>query len=471
MASMNTSRVLFIAPPNRVTSQLLPDLGVGFCASALREKLYLVDFVDMTRDSIGSEELANRLRKYDYLMVGIKLFSPFINEAAAIIDVIRTASPKTKIVLGGPHPTYAGEHSLIAFKDVDAAVMGEGEKAIVDLADSFQAGKSIKDIESICYRDENGSVVVNTKKAFLNIEEIPSPAWDLIDPRRYQKYEHLWFFSKGKTIAPISVSRGCPFKCTFCTDFITAGRSVRYRKIADVIDEIQLLRSQYGVDEIHLTDSIFTINRKYAYEFCETLIRKKIKIHWATPYGTRLDTLDAPLLRIMEEAGCYGTSVGIESGSQRVLDFMKKGITKEKVEEKLNLIKETTNFLVQGFFIIGYPTEDRDTMKETIDFSLRIPLDMAMFAPFRVTPGTEVANYLEENEPESAPDWNSQTLEKVDYIPRGMTRDELMEWHRKAYRSFYIRPQVIWNFMKMARGKKQMRILANKFKKRILRTI
>lgn len=469
MSYMISNRVLFVAPPTHETQQLLPDLGIGFIASALRENLYSVDFIDMERDGVEVEELIRRVREKSYFMVGIKVFSFGIPESAEVIKAVREAAPSTRIIIGGPHATYAYEDAMKTFSEVDVAIIGEGEQAVVELAKAFEKGQGLERIESIYYR-QNGQLKLNPRKTFLDLSQIPIPAWDLMDPRLYRNYENLWFFSKGDTIANISISRGCPFKCTFCSDFISSGRKVRYRKTDDVIEEIKRLQGYYGVDEIHLTDSIFTNNKRNAYEFCESLIRQNIKIHWATPYGTRLDTLDAGLLRAMDESGCYGTSVGIESGSTKILKFMKKGITREKIEEKLQLIKSTTNFLVQGFFILGYPTETKETIQETIDFACRLPLDIAAFAPFRVTPGTEIAGYLEENEPESNPDWSNQTIERVIYTPRGITPAELKKLHRKAYRDFYLRPHIIRKLMKMIKGKKQIILLADKLKRRLFRS-
>ena len=465
---MASSRILFLSPHVDETAQLTPDLGIGFLASALRHELYSVDFIDIKRDGVSMEELKSRVRDSGYLFAGVKVFSLSLREANEVIKAVKEAAPKITVIIGGPHPSYALGESLVSCPQADIAVIGEADEAIVELARRLEKEKPINDIESIAYR--NGDEIrVNHKKHFIDSERLPIPAWDLIDPRLYQKYENLWYYSRGETVATLSVGRGCPYLCTFCSDFITSGKKVRYREIESVMDEIKRLQAIYGVDEIHLTDSIFTINKKYVYEFCEAIIKNNIKIHWATPYGTRLDTLDAPLLRVMEESGCYGTSVGIESGSERLIKFMKKGITTQKVEEKLKLIKKTTRMLVQGFFIIGYPTETVQSIRETIDFACRLPLDMAMFSPFRATPGTEIAEWLKDNEPEFTPKWDDHSVEKMSYHPKGISKEELAQWNRKAYREFYMRPHIIWQMLKTMKGKRQISVLSNKFRRRLFR--
>lgn len=465
---MTPRTVLFVAPPTGATRQLTPDLGVGFLSSALRNAGFGAEFVDVRRDRLGREQFIRRVRQKEYLFIGVKVFSTSLAEANEILNAAREAAPGAKIVIGGAHPTYAPEHALLSCPAADVGVIGEGDRAVVELARLMAEGKSVAGVESISYR-AGEHIRVNPRGGFVDLERLPAPAWDLIDPRLYAGYEDLWFFSRGKTTAPVSVSRGCPFKCAFCSDFIVAGKRVRYRNVGQVLDEIAMLSEKYGVDEVHLTDSIFTINKKYVHSFCEGLARRNLKIAWATPYGTRLDTLDAGLLHAMEQAGCYGTSVGIESGSPRIMEFMKKGITPQLVEEKLALIRRETKWLVQGFFILGYPTETRETMRETVDFARRLPLDMAVFAPFRATPGTEVAAWLAEHEPEFRPGWDNQTVEHLVYHPRGISVEELEQWHRKAYRAFYFRPSVALRFLGMVRGPKELSQLAVKFRDRVFR--
>jgi len=460
--------ILLIAPTSNITSLLTPDVGLGFVASALRAGGFEPLFIDMKRDAMSVSDIINNIRKKKYTMVGVKIFSSFLPEANELMDAIKKELPQTKIVIGGPHPSFAFEEALDTCPSADVAVMGDGEDAVVQIANAFNNGSNLGEIEAISYR-ENGKVKINAKRAFLDMEKAPIPAWDLMDPRWYSGYHPFWFLSRGKNIANISVSRGCPFQCIFCSDFMVSGHKVRYRKLDDVIDEIKMLTGQYEVDEINIIDSIFTINRKYAYEFSNRLVRENIKVEWATPYGTRLDTLDEELLQAMESAGCYGTAVGIESGSSSMLEFMKKGISKEKIREKVNFIKEVSGIMVSGTFIIGFPTETKEQMQETIDFACELPLDMAVFNLFRPTPGTWISGYMRENDPTAAQDWVNITLEAASYTPQGMTREELLKWYRKAYRSFYFRPKIFWNYLHLLKRRQQITLVLQKLKTRFFR--
>lgn len=426
-----------------------PDVGIGFIAAALREALFGVDFMDIKRDAVARERLVRQVAQERYLMVMVKVVSGSLPNANKVIDAVREGDPNTKIVIGGPYPSIAMEEALRACPKVDAGIIGEGEETTVELAHRFEKKESISSVEGIVYRDKE-NVVLNPKKYFPQIDDLPIPAWDLIDPGLYSGYGVPWPFTKGKTVAPINVSRGCPCECAFCCGPAMYGKKVRYRKLERVMQEIELLINLYKVDEIHICDSFFTHTKSYAYEFCESLIRKNLKIHWAIPGGTRLDSLDAPLLRAMKESGCYGISAGIESGSQRILKLMKKGITKELVREKLNLIKKTAGFVTFGFFILGYPTETSETMRETIDFARSLPLDMAAFMPFYPVPGTKSA---------SGNDYR---------LPDSFTKSDMEKMIRRAYREFYLRPSLILRQIKTVKGAQGLRLIASEFNNRIL---
>ncbi|GMT42186.1 MAG: hypothetical protein IEMM0002_0597 [bacterium] len=150
---MPDASILLISPPIFETRQLTSDVGLGFLASALRENLFRVDFIDIKRDLISREELANRVRSGGYLMAGIKVFSSFVREANEVINAVKEADPNIKIVIGGPHASYAKQDALRSCPKADVGVIGEGEKVVVDLARRFENSQSIDDVEAICYRD------------------------------------------------------------------------------------------------------------------------------------------------------------------------------------------------------------------------------------------------------------------------------------------------------------------------------
>ena len=177
--------------------------------------------------------------------------------------------------------------------------------------------------------------MVNPPIFVETLDEFGMPSWDLLRPDTYPLAPHGGFF-KNYPIAPIIITRGCPFSCTYCAGHLISGKKIRHRSIDKVIEEIKVLYYQYGIREIHIEDDNFTFYHDLVYEFCRKLKENHLNISWTCPNGIRLDSLTKELLMAMKGAGLYGISVGVESGSDKILKDMRKSLTKEKIREKLN---------------------------------------------------------------------------------------------------------------------------------------
>jgi len=236
----------------------------------------------------------------------------------------------------------------------------------------------------------------------------------------------------------------CESLCTFCGSYLITGRKVRKRSIDNVIEEIKVLKSKYGVRSLDIVDENFVFYRDYVMEFCNRLIEEDIKIGWNCPYGVRLDRLDAELVATMQKAGCYALSVGIESATNRILKEIKKGLTVEQTIEKINMVRDAApKIMLQGFFMIGFPDETEEEIEDTIELARSLPLDIAVFSPLRPTPGTQIYQDLV----------NSGVIyANLDYDPEGMghnyfvrsyspVSDDRMKYlYLRAYKRFFLRP-------------------------------
>ena len=319
---------------------------------------------------------------------------------------------------------------------------------------------------------EGNRVVINQQVFFEDIDRFGMPAWDLIRPDTYPFAPHGGFF-KNYPIAPIIISRGCPFACAYCAGRIVSGRRIRYRSVAKVIEEIKLLYHQYGIREIHIEDDNFTFNHVLVKEFCRQLKDNKLNISWTCPNGVRLDSLTEDLLKTMKDAGLYFISVGIESGSDRVLKEMKKSLTTQGIREKINLIKNC-GLEISGFFIIGYPTETRRDIEQTIDFACSLGLKRAGFSLFKPFPGSDIARELVKRgewqfNHISAEDWSRFILADAIYAPPGFTLKEIKQWRQKALWRFYFRPGIIINFLKDIRGPRHLWLVVKRIYSWLLR--
>jgi radical SAM superfamily enzyme YgiQ (UPF0313 family) len=323
--------------------------------------------------------------------------------------------------------------------------MGESEIGLPKLIRYIESGNTIdlNSIEGLSYR-MGGNVIVNKRAHLNNLDDIPFPSWDLIDPRTFPVAPQ-GSFSKSLPIAPIITSRGCPFQCTYCAVVVTTGRNFRMRSVDNIIEEIKYLQKNFGIKEIHIEDDNFTLVKSRVIEFCERLKEENIHINWACPNGVRLDTLDRELLQSMEAAGCYSFAVGIESGSPEIVSDMKRKETVEIMIEKTNLIASATKIRMTGFFMMGYPSETRSDMEKSIKLSLKVPLHRAQFSNFLPLPGTEIYNRLIQRGDITAESmkWDLFQNNRVVYTPEGISEKELRKIMRKAFARFYFRLPVI----------------------------
>jgi radical SAM superfamily enzyme YgiQ (UPF0313 family) len=222
---------------------------------------------------------------------------------------------------------------------------------------------------------------------------------------------------------------------------------------------MEYLMNNYGVREFNIADDNFTHNRKVVEEFCQGIISRGWKIHWSGSTGIRLDSLDEKLLGLMKESGCYSFYVGIESGSQRILDLMKKRLKLEQIRRGVEMISKS-GILVSGFFIIGYPGETREDILKTIEFAKSLPLFKAHFFHFTALPATEAYETLLNEGKIAGPD-DSMFMD-VSYVPEGLTGKELKELLRKAYLDFYMRPSVLFRLLMRLSSPEQLKLISKK---------
>jgi len=398
-------------------------------------------------------------------LVGIKSYSSDLNLVADMLERVKNVDEGIMTIIGGPHPsTEDADGFYRQFPMLDYAFAGEAEPGWIPFIEMLESGNhDFENVPGLAWREADGSIKGNEKVLLEDLDILPMPHWDLMKPHEY-KWGYS-FMTNTYPAAPMILTRGCPYLCTFCGSYLITGRTVRKRSIDSVIEEIKVLKSEYGVKSIDIVDENFVFYRDYVMEFCNRLIDEDIKIGWNCPYGVRLDRLDAELVSTMAKAGCYALSFGIESATNRILKEIKKVLTVEQTIEKVNMVRDAApGIMLQGFFMVGFPDESKEEIEDTIDLACKLPLDIAIFSPLRPTPGTAIYDGLV----------NSGVIyANLDYDPEGMGQhyfvrsyspvsdDEMKILYRKAYRNFYMRPKVIFNLIKHTRSKAQARTIFN----------
>jgi radical SAM superfamily enzyme YgiQ (UPF0313 family) len=313
-----------------------------------------------------------------------------------MINAIHAKFPDVPILAGGEHPTAAGEYVLRSCPAVKHVALGEGEATIVEWAEWLDGNRPLEEVGGIQYLDVFGLVKSNAaRQRVRNLDELPWPAWHLFDLEPYFAVGEGHGVERGRSM-PIVATRGCPYSCTFCSS--PAMWTTRYamRAIPDVVDEIERYMQTYRADNIDFFDLTAIIKKDWILSFCGEIQRRGLKLTWQLPSGTRSEAMDAEVMQAMASAGCTNVTYAPESGSQRMLDDIKKKVKLPKLFESIRYARRNGIF-VKCNLIIGFPRETRGDMLRTLWIAIRFAIlgidDAGMYA-YSPYPGSELYNYL-----------------------------------------------------------------------------
>ncbi|MCK4824183.1 B12-binding domain-containing radical SAM protein, partial [bacterium] len=347
---------LLLVRPISETHIISPPVGLGYLATALRKHNHQVEILDCVKEKMDFRKFAEFVSETKPEAVGFQVWScdiPFVQKS---LQIIKDINPSPVTIVGGAHPSGAPYQVMEHLGNVDFAFRGEAEVGLPWLIDCLSGAKNtdFSKIPGLIWR-EHGQTNVNDPIFVDDLDEFGLPAWDLIDPREYPQAPHEGF-AKAFPTAPIVVSRGCPYSCTFCATHTLTGKKTRFRSINSVVEEIMLLKGKYGVREIHIEDDNFTVDKHFVESFCQRLIDVNSSIYWHCSSGVRVDLLNSHMLKIMKKAGCYNVTIAVESGVERILKRMKKGSSLRQVERAVKILNES-GFEPVGLFMIGFQGE------------------------------------------------------------------------------------------------------------------
>lgn len=457
-------KVILVRPPSSKMPIIIPNLGLGYLAAVLRNNGHTVHILDCAKTRMNHRKYRDYLLDEKPDIVGIQMYTCDFSSTRECIEIVKALNRKTVTIVGGPHPSGDPEGTM-EISQLDFVFSGESEIGLPKLLQYIEAPDTIEidSIEGLIHRCD-GKIIKNKRGYIENPDDVPFPSWDLINPTTYPVAPH-GTFSKSLPIAPVITSRGCPFQCTYCGVRVNTGRKFRMRSIGNVIEEIKFLQRTYGIKEFHIEDDNFTLDKARVMEFCNQLKEENISLDWACTNGVRLDTLDKELLQNMESAGCYSFSVGIESGSPRILADMKRNETMEVMIEKIKLVSSTTKIRMTGFFMIGYPAETIEDIEKTIRLALELPLHRAQFSNFLPLPGTEIYDRLIESgdiSPDVLP-WDLYQNNRVITAPKNISQKEVRRLMKKAFAAFYFRPHILFGLLNEIHSMGQLRSVIRRF--------
>ncbi len=357
-------------------------------------------------------------------------------------------------ILGGVHLSADPVGTMMEFTQFDIGVVGEGEATLLELISALRSHRDLTEIAGLVYREQNHVLLGPPRELQSNLDLLPQPAWHLI-PGFPESYSPPAYATRGTTSCSIVTSRGCGHRCTFCFQG-SMGRLLRFHTAEHVLRTVRHLHDTYGIRDLRILDDQFLADKKRARQICELLIRDNLNITFSCL--ARINSIDPDILQLLKQAGCRQISFGIESGSQRMLDYIKKGIRLDQVARAVRWTHEA-GILTLGYFIMGFPTETKDSLEETARFARSLPLDdisIFFLTPF---PGTEIYKTAESHG-ELDKDWGKMSLfTDPSFIPRGLTREKLIASRKKAFLKFYLRPRIMLSYVKRIKSFGQIQAL------------
>jgi len=360
-----------------------PPLGLGYLATIAKNLGNNVSLIDSEALGLSQKQTSYEALSRNPDVVGINLISPTLNLSKKIIQDLKISKPRLKIITGGPHATIRPEQVLKDIPEIDILFRGEGELTLEELIKNEFNPDSIK---GVSYRKNRDIIQNSNRELNNNLDSLPFIDREFFVNDPYYENHML----KSVVIG----SRGCPYLCTFCSGPLVSGKKIRTRSIDNIIEELKILKHDYNINSVHFIDNDFIYNKSRILNFADELEKNKLNINWRAL--ARVDIVSRfgkKFLKRIKQTGCYQLVFGIESGSQRILDLVKKGTTPEQAREAVNLCKEA-GIKTKAYYMFGFPTETMQEMEQTLNHAKTLNTDVACFILAKAYPGTEMHSSL-----------------------------------------------------------------------------
>lgn len=393
-----------------VTQKPIMPLGLLSIATYLKENGHSVRLIDRT---VENKNVEKEIKSFEPDIVGVSLIT-FMDYSDAIKLSEIAKKYELPVVWGGQTPSLAPEQAL-GTKVVDFVVVGDGEIAMLELMNAINDGTPLREIAGLVFYDGN-EIVRNEEREMVDLALFPIIDFTFIDPKKYL----VRSFNCEKTLHIYS-SKGCTGQCTYCYSPYFSKRLWRPRPIDYVVSEIKYLADHFDIDGITFADDIISPNEKYLSEFCKGMREGDFEVFWSC--SLRADTCKKETLQMLYDSGCRSIFFGIESGSKKRQKTIKKNLDLDKTELTVNNCKEI-GILTTTSFIVGYPGETEEELKDTIKYINKLNSDVKIAALYGVIPKSEMYEQLLEEKvidaPQSHKEW--EALLRIDKVGRNFSK-------------------------------------------------
>jgi radical SAM superfamily enzyme YgiQ (UPF0313 family) len=430
-------RVLLVEPPKipweMMGDVVAPPLGLAQLAGCLEQASIPVEILDANAMELSWKGLGAAIAQANPDLIGMTVFTPFVPEIARAVEVARQAAPGTVIALGGPHVTFTAEETLTAMPGADVIARGEGDQIIVDLAHAVESGSGLEGVPGITFR-RNGGFIENPSPPPLDTKNLPLPAFHLMPMERYH------FASIGGPFATVIASRGCPFQCTFCSEWPFWRGGWRPADPAAVVDQLDILVNRYGRNNIWFGDDCFNVDGEHIKAICEGILERGIDVNWYYQGRADLVVKYQDLLPLMRRSGNRMVQIGIEASNDEQREELNKQLTTKTVEEAAKLLREN-DIVCQGMQIIGIPSDSPRTVEEKVRLVNRLDVDFPVFLLYTLFPGApDYDKALSEGSIDPPEDYSRHDMAHVLMPTEHMNAPQIYAYTRWAWTTVYLHP-------------------------------
>ncbi|MBU1062499.1 MAG: B12-binding domain-containing radical SAM protein [Candidatus Omnitrophica bacterium] len=416
----------------------IPPLSLLAVAAILEKYGAEVKLIDANASGLSVDEVIQTAVEFSPDFLGFTLSTYQFHFTLEWIRKLRS-KVDVPVIVGGPHARiYPRE--VLTHECIDYCVMGDAEDILPQLTYSLVEKKSLTEVGGIAYKNNEGDVKSNDFSLYIDsLDGAPFPSRHLSDNSLYYS-----LISKYKNFTAMTSSRGCVFQCTFCDNHCIPYRAMSPKR---VVDEMEICKKDFAINEIDMFDGVFSVNKKRLLEVSDQIVKRKLKIYWS--FRTRADLIDKETLTALKSAGCIRIYYGIESGSAKILKNIKKNVEIENIKYILKLTKGA-GIDTFGYFMVGNYGETYETISETMDLMLSLPLDYIQIAPIFYPPNTEV--YSDLMKVIKRDYWKDYTVDselemEFPIIGTDFNKSQIHSIVRKMYLRFYLRPKFIIKFI------------------------
>jgi radical SAM superfamily enzyme YgiQ (UPF0313 family) len=414
-------------------------LGTLYVAAAMQQAGHEVRFFNGA--FMDHDEIMTQVTDYAPEFVGLYSTAFGWDKAKKTAAAVKQNLDTIFIAVGGPYPVALQEKCLEDCRAIDAVVTGEGEITVVEMLAGLESGSGLDEVEGVAFRSGQKIIKNPPRPLITDLDSLPFPARELLGEAG--KYIPPPATYKRRPVAVIMTARGCNRHCLYCFQIDKHRESgVRYRSVENVMAEIELVLSQ-GYKEIKFIDDTLAADYNRAMTIAREIKSRGLDFTWFA--SAVVNQVDKPLLQAFKDAGCWAILFGAESGVQKDLNAIRKGITPAQIRKAVNIAKEV-GITVYTPFLFGIPGQTYEDGLKSIEFALELDPDIANFHAITPFPGTELYDNIEKYGTMSE-DLSDYTYQGAAFVPHTMTREEIAELRQLALKKFYSRPKFLWRRM------------------------